>query len=63
MPTLAQAETGDIVVRLRATHVAPDESSNLGAQTNATYDAGVSDVVYGAGGAGARLEVGSNTIP
>jgi outer membrane protein len=62
-PALAQAEAGDIVVRLRATHVAPDESSSLGSQTNSTYGAGVSDVLYGAGGAGAHLEVGSNTIP
>lgn len=28
---LAQAEVGDFVVRLRATNVAPDESSKLGA--------------------------------
>jgi len=36
-PVLAQAEAGDIVVRLRATHVSPDVSSKLGAQTDATF--------------------------
>jgi outer membrane protein len=62
-PALAQAEAGDIVVRLRATHVAPDESSELGSQTDATYGAGVANALYGAGGTAAHLEVGSNTIP
>lgn len=64
VPALAQAEAGDIVVRLRATHVAPDESSNLGGQTNATLAAGVpgtAAAVYGSDSA--QLEVGSNTIP
>lgn len=57
----AHAETGNIVVRLRATHVAPDESSHLGAQTDATYGTGTAAALYGS--AGAKLEVGSNTIP
>ena len=35
-PVLAQAEAGDIVVRLRATHVSPDVSSKLGPQTDAS---------------------------
>lgn len=61
VPVLAQAEAGDIVVRLRATHVAPDESSKLGAQTDATYGAGTAAALYGS--AGAQLQVGSNTIP
>jgi outer membrane protein len=60
-PALAQAEAGDIVVRLRATHVAPDESSELGAQTDATYGAGTAALLYG--NAAAELQVGSNTIP
>ncbi|MEY3884541.1 MAG: hypothetical protein RIS87_316, partial [Pseudomonadota bacterium] len=37
-PVLAQAEAGDFVVRLRATHVNPSVDSNLGAQTDATYN-------------------------
>ena len=60
-PALAHAEAGDIVVRLRATHVSPDESSNLGAQTNATYGAGTGAALYGSDSA--ALEVGTNTIP
>ena len=31
-PMVAQAEAGDIVVRMRAAYVNPDESSKLGAQ-------------------------------
>jgi len=61
VPVLAQAEAGDIVVRLRATHVAPDESSNLGGQTDAIYGAGTAAALYGS--ADAKLQVGSNTIP
>lgn len=60
-PMLAQAEAGDWVVRLRATHVAPDEKSDLGAQTDATYGAGVANVLYGS--ANAKLETDGNTIP
>jgi len=60
-PSLAFAEAGDIVVRLRATHVSPDESSNLGHQTDATYAPGVANILYGS--SNAQLEVGSNTIP
>lgn len=55
------AEAGDIVVRLRATHVAPDESSDLGKQTDKVYGAGTAAAVYGS--AGAELKVDSNTIP
>jgi outer membrane protein len=61
-PVLAQAEAGDVVVRLRATHIAPDESSKLGSQTDATYGATVANTLYG-GGTGAALQVDSNTIP
>ncbi len=61
IPILANAEAGDIVVRLRATNVSPNESSNLGSQTDATYGAGTAAAVYGS--AGAELQVGSNTIP
>jgi outer membrane protein len=60
-PALAQAEAGDIVVRLRATHVSPDESSSLGSQTDASYATGTAAAIYGS--AGAELQVGSNTIP
>ena len=62
VPSLAMAEAGDIVVRLRATHIAPDESSKLGAQTDATYTAGTTAAaVYGSNTA--ELRVDSNTIP
>jgi len=53
---LAQAEAGDFVVRLRATHVSPDESSKLGAQTDTTP-------LAAAYGPDAALVVQSNTIP
>jgi outer membrane protein len=50
------------VVRLRATHVSPDVSSNLGGQTTATRPAGLTGTnVYGS--ESAKLEVGNNTIP
>ena len=61
VPSLAMAEAGDIVVRLRATHIAPDESSKLGAQTDATLGSGTAAGVYG--NAGATLGVDANTIP
>lgn len=60
-PTLALAEAGDIVVRLRATNINPDEDSNLGAQADRSYGAGNSAAVYGS--PNAKLEVDSNTIP
>ncbi len=60
VPSLAMAEAGDIVVRLRATHISADESSKLGAQTDATYGAGTAAALYGTGTA---LQVDSNTIP
>lgn len=63
VPAVAMAEAGDIVVRLRATYVSPDESSKLGTQTDATYGAGVANALYGAGGSAAQLQVDSNTIP
>lgn len=61
-PALAQAEAGDIVVRLRATHVAPDESSSLGTTTTATAPGGLTGAVL-YGNPNAELQVGSNTIP
>ena len=61
VPSLAMAEAGDIVVRLRATHIAPDESSKLGAQTDATYGPNTAATLYG--NAGATLGVDANTIP
>ena len=51
VPSLAMAEAGDIVVRVRATHIAPDESSKLGTTTNTFNDPN------------AHLSVDSNTIP
>lgn len=55
-PTLAMAEAGDIVVRLRATYINPDEHSNLGKDTAKSLGAGVV-------APGAELAVDSNTIP
>jgi outer membrane protein len=51
-PALSFAEKGDFVVRLRATHVAPDETSKLSSVGGAVNGALV----------GASLEVESNTI-
>ncbi len=48
VPSFAMAEKGDIVVRLRATQVSPDEKSKL---DNATF------------GANSDLKVDNNTIP
>ncbi len=67
VPSLAMAEQGDIVVRLRVTDVAPDTSSKLGAQTNASYGSGSalganpSQTLYG--NDNATLGVDSNVIP
>ncbi len=58
LPSLVHAEAGDIVVRLRATNINPDESSKLGKQTFDTYN---TDNLYG--NRGAELRVDSNTIP
>ena len=63
VPSLAMAEAGDIVVRLRATHINPDEDSKLGKQTAKSYSTGVADQLYGANGTNAELKVDSNTIP
>jgi outer membrane protein len=63
VPAVAMAEAGDIVVRLRATHVAPDESSDLGKKTIQAYGQGTADLLYGANSSGAELQVDSNTIP
>lgn len=61
VPTLAQAEAGDWVVRLRATNVNPSESSNLGEKTAEAYGAPTANLLYGS--TSANLEVDSNTIP
>ena len=61
-PVLAQAEAGDIVVRVRATHVSPDESSSLGATTNASLSS-TSEALGLYGSNSAELRVDSNTIP
>jgi outer membrane protein len=63
-PSFAMAEAGDIVVRLRATHINPDEDSRLGKQTDKAYGGGpgvLSGSLYG--DANAELRVDSNTIP
>lgn len=57
-PALAMAETGDIVVRIRAAYVSPDEESKLGETTTSNIGA----MVFGASNAG-KLTVDSNTIP
>jgi outer membrane protein len=55
-PTLAMAEAGDIVVRLRGAYVSPDEDSKLGSTSAAAgLGANVSS--------GAKLAVDGNTIP
>ena len=56
-PMVAQAEAGDIVVRLRAAYVNPDEKSKLGAITGAIPS--LSSTVS----SGAALAVDNNTIP
>lgn len=61
VPSLAMAEAGDIVVRLRATHINADEESKLGTQTDTTYGAGTALALYGS--ANAELRADSNTIP
>lgn len=59
-PTLAMAEAGDIVVRLRAANINAHEDSKLGKMTNNLLGAGVPNSVLNQG---AELEVDSNTIP
>jgi len=62
VPSLAMAEAGDIVVRLRATHIAPDESSKLQAETLNSYGSSTTNTLYGTG-ANTTLGVDTNTIP
>lgn len=52
----AHAEQGDWVVRLRATNISPNESSDLGKYVN-------KNVAAGAMSNGAELKADSNTIP
>lgn len=59
-PSLAMAEAGDWVVRVRAAHIQPDEDSKLGRMTNNAFGGGVPNSVLNQG---AELEVESNTIP
>ena len=49
VPSLAMAEAGDIVVRLRATHINPSESSKLGETTDKAYAGNPADsqTIYG----------------
>lgn len=62
-PSLALAEAGDIVVRLRATHISPQEDSKLGAQTDASYGGVPFSAAALYGSSSAELRVDSNTIP
>ncbi len=55
VPTLAQAEAGDWVVRARVVNINPDESSDLGKTVNKNVAPVMSP--------GAELKVDSNTIP
>ena len=54
-PVLAQAEAGDIVVRLRAVDVSPNEKSKLGQYVNAINSSFLNT--------GAELAVDNNVIP
>ena len=63
VPSLAMAEAGDIVVRLRATHISADESSSLGRTTDASYGATTAATLYGTTATATELRVDSNTIP
>lgn len=60
-PSLAFAEAGDWVVRLRAANINAHEDSKLGRMTNDAWNGTASDADYLA--PGAELEVESNTIP
>ena len=55
-PSFAMAEAGDIVVRLRATHIRANEDSDLGKYVNKNIGSGTMSP-------GAELKVDSNTIP
>lgn len=59
-PSFAMAEAGDIVVRVRAVHINPDEDSSLGDTTTAANILGLGAGVITPG---SNLKVDSNTIP
>jgi outer membrane protein len=63
VPSLAMAEAGDIVVRLRATNITADESSKLGEQTDKSYAGNPFSAAALYGSSTANLKVDSNTIP
>ena len=56
-PSFANAEAGDVVVRLRAAHIQANENSKLGKMVNSNVGAG--NIMS----SGAELKVDSNTIP
>lgn len=62
-PSFAMAEAGDVVVRLRATHISPQEDSKLGAQTDVSYGGVPFSAAALYGSSSAELRVDSNTIP
>ena len=53
VPALSFAEKGDVVIRFRATHIAPEENSKLNSIGGSIVD----------GLDGSKLQVNSNTIP
>ncbi len=57
--TFLFAKEGDVVVRLRATNISPNEDSNLFKETDKST--GLGGVLYGS--SGAELNVSSETIP
>ena len=57
VPSLAMAEAGDIVVRLRATNITANEDSKLGKMVNNATGSSSTMIP------GAELKVDSNTIP
>ncbi len=67
-PSLAYAAAGDWIVRLRATHISPDEDSNLKARNGLVPADALSDVIGPHGdlypvNLNGELRVDSNTIP
>lgn len=57
--TFLFAKEGDVVIRLRATNISPNEDSNLYKETDKST--GLGDALYGS--SGAELNVSSETIP
>ena len=56
------AKEGDVVVRVRATNISPNENSDLYDETE-KGNTGLGDTLYGNSASGAELNVSSETIP